>query len=351
MQEINKNAPVLVTGATGYIAGWIIKKLLEKNIPVHATIRNKDQKEKIAHLDKMASNSSSDITYFEADLLKANSFDKAMEGCELVIHTASPFFLSPKDPQKDLLDPAVNGTKNILNSVNNTPSVKRVVLTSSVAAIYGDAKDAQELPEQTLNESHWNTTSSANHQPYSYSKTLAEKAAWDMHKQQDRWSLAVINPSFVMGPATNPHANFQSKLFLQQLGNGTMKSGVPKSQIGIVDVREVSEAHIQAGFDTKAQGRHILTSKTSSFLEMAQILRKGFGDQFPIPKRTVPKWLLWLVGPTVGYSRKMTTNNIGYSFKLDNRKSIEALGVQYRPIEESLTEFFQQLVDEKLIKK
>ena len=111
----------------------------------------------------------------ESDLLKEGSYNDAMVGCQIVIHTASPFLLETKNPQKDLIDPALKGTINVLNSVNETSTVTRVVLTSSVAAIYGDAIDSLGYPNRTLDESIWNTSSSLKNSEYSYSKTLAEK--------------------------------------------------------------------------------------------------------------------------------------------------------------------------------
>ena len=96
----------------------------------------------------------------------------------MVFHTASPFIRVIKDPQKDLVDPAKKGTKNVLGSANKTESVKRVVVTSSCAAIYGDGEDVLKMPNQELTEDLWNTSSSLDHQPYSFSKTVAEKEAW-----------------------------------------------------------------------------------------------------------------------------------------------------------------------------
>ena len=140
MTQIDKSKPVLVTGATGYVAGWVVKKLLDQGIMVHAAVRDPQNTKKLAHLEKLAKESKGSIKYFKSDLLKEGSYAEAMEGCELVFHTASPYTLSVKDPQKELVEPALNGTRNVLNQANKTASVKRVVLTSSCAAIYcGDA--------------------------------------------------------------------------------------------------------------------------------------------------------------------------------------------------------------------
>ena len=120
-----------------------------------------------------------------------------------------------------MIDPAVNGTKNVLTTANQVDSVKRVVVTSSCAAIYTDAIDCQLAPDGILTEEIWNTTASLDYQPYSYSKTLAEKAAWQMVEKQSRWDLVAVNPCFVMGPALNPKvATSESIHILKQLGWG-----------------------------------------------------------------------------------------------------------------------------------
>jgi dihydroflavonol-4-reductase len=234
---IDKTKPVMVSGATGYVAGWLIKKLLEDGITVHATVRNPDKKEKVKHLDDIAAKSSGTIRYFKADLLDQGSFAEAMEGCELVYHTASPFVINVEDPQRDLVDPAVKGTINVLEQANKTTSVKRVVLTSSCAAIYSDSIDTVNAPGGKITEEVWNTAASLDHQPYSFSKTLAEREAWKIADAQNRWDLVVINPSGVFGPGLNTDVNVSESInLIKTLGDGSMKSGVPNMGFGAVDV-------------------------------------------------------------------------------------------------------------------
>ena len=141
MTNIDKTKPVLVTGATGYIAGWLIKQLVEDGLTVHAAVRNPADEKKLAHLNALVKGTNGKIVYFKSDLLTPGSYAEAMKDCELVFHLASPFILDVKNPQRDLIDPALLGTANVLDAVNKTPSVKRVVLTSSCAAIYTDAID------------------------------------------------------------------------------------------------------------------------------------------------------------------------------------------------------------------
>ncbi|MCG6928675.1 MAG: NAD-dependent epimerase/dehydratase family protein, partial [Acidobacteria bacterium] len=246
------NVPVMVTGATGYVAGWIVKGLLDRGLTVHAPVRNPSDPHKVKHLDALAAESPGEIRYFEADLLDEGSYAESMVGCETVFHTASPFTSNVSDPQKELVDPAQLGTRNVLEEADRTPSVKRVVLTSSCAAIYGDNADLKNTPNGVFTEEIWNTTSSLEHQPYSYSKTVAEREAWRIAEAQSRWDLVVVNPSLVIGPGINPHATSESFSLIRQFGDGSMKSGVPFIGIGAVDVRDLARAHLQAAFTPEA---------------------------------------------------------------------------------------------------
>ena len=349
--EIDKSKPVLVTGATGYVAGWLVKKLLEAGITVHAAVRNPDNKAKVKHLDDMAQKASGEIKYFKADLLEDGAYDAAMEGCELVYHTASPFVLGVKDAQRDLVDPALKGTRNVLNSANKVASVKRVVVTSSCASIYGDSVDLQKTKNGVFTEDDWNTTSNLKHQAYSYSKVLAEREAWKMAEAQSRWDLVVINPSFVIGPGTASNATSGSFDIVKQMGDGTLKLGAPEFNIGVVDVRDLADAHFKAGYTPEAKGRHIISAEDSSFLKLAQALQPNFGQDYPLPKKHLPKFLVWLMAPSAGLTRREAKLNVGHPWKADNSKSVRELKMKYRPSSESINEMFQQFVEAGHFKK
>jgi len=352
MTRIDRNAPVMVTGATGYVAGVLVRKLLEAGLTVHAPVRDPDNADKLKYLNDVAANAPGTLRYYKADLLNKGSYAEAMEGCELVFHTASPFFNSVEDPQKELVTPALEGTRNVLETANRIPSVKRVVLTSSCAAIYSECADLDKTPDGVFTEEVWNTTSTLDDNPYSYSKTVAEQAAWEINKAQSRWDLVVVNPSLVIGPGLNPFATSESFNIIRRFGDGTLKSGCPRFGIGAVDVRDLAEAHFQAGFTPEAQGRHIISGHNTDLFDMAQTLLDRYGNRFPIPRRPMPKWLVWLVGPLVDkeMTRKMIARNVDLPWKADNSKSKRALGMTYRPLAESMNDFFQQMVDSGQLK-
>lgn len=352
MNKLNKDAPVLVTGATGFVAAWIVKKLLDEGFTVHAAVRNPDNEEKLAHLNEMAAEAQGSIKYFKADLLDEGSYAEAMQGCEVVFHTASPFTLDVDNPVKELIEPAEKGTANVLTQATKTPSVKKVVVTSSCAAIYTDAIDTQNAPNGEITEEIWNSTASVEYQPYSYSKTLAEKKAWEIADGQKQWQLVTINPSLIMGPALNKgKVSSESYSILKQMGDGTMKAGVPNMGIGLVDVRDVAEAHFQAAFNPKAQGRYITSAHNTSFLKMAQSLNDKFGASYPIPKKALPKWLLWLIGPFINksFSRKMISNNVNIVFKANNSKIRQELGLEFLPMQKTMEDSFTAAIEKGMV--
>lgn len=343
----------MVTGANGYVASWLVKRLLDEGITVHAAVRNPDNGQKIGHLKEAAKGTKGEIKFFKGDLLVEGSYKEAMEGCELVYHTASPFITDVKDPQKELIEPAEQGTANVLNTAKEVSAVKRVVVTSSCAAIYTDAIDSVNAPGGRLTEDVWNTTASLDYQPYSYSKTLAEKKAWKIAESQTQWDLITINPCLVLGPALNPqNTTSESVNILKLLGGGDMKMGAPKMGIGIVDVRDVAEAHFKAGFTTEAKGRYITAGHESDFLEMGTVLLPKYGSQFPLPKKALPKWLLMIVGPMTNklFTRKFIKNNVNIPWKADNSKIKNELGMSFRPMKETMEESFQVLIDEGILK-
>ena len=348
----DSSKPVLVTGATGYLAGWLVKRLLEEGFTVHAAVRDPDNAAKVAHLRALEDSHPGTLVLFRADLLEEGSYDAAMAGCGVVFHTASPFTSKYDDAQTGLVDPALNGTRNVLNSANRTESVHRVVLTSSCAAIYVDNIDVAKAPGGQLTEAVWNTSSRLDHQAYSYSKTVAERAAWEIAEAQSRWRLVAVNPAFILGPGLAPAQTSESFNVMRQLGDGTMRPGAPPLEIGMVDVRDVAEAHMRAAFVPEANGRHIVFSEVHSFKDLADMLRPEFGE-YPLPKREAPKWLIWLIGPLLSknLSRPEIAASMGHRWAADNGKSKRELGMSYRPVDGAVREMFRQMVEAGVVKR
>ena len=350
MKEINQQKPILVTGGTGYIASWIIKYLLEKGFDVRATVRDKSNSDKYKHLSDIAENSTGKLTIFEADLLKMGSFEEAMKDCELVFHTASPFKIAGiKNAQKELIEPALEGTRNVLNSAKENSSVKRIVLTASVVSMHGDAADMKETENGIFTDKDWNTTSSEAHKPYSYSKVLAEKEAWKITETQNQFDLVTVHPGFVLGPSLTKRRDSASIDFMISMLNGKYKTGVPDLTLGIVDIRDLANVHIAAAFNPKAEGRYIATAGSANMLELASYLKKKYSTKYKIPKMQLPKIMLYLFGPMQGFSWKYIKLNMGLPLKFDNSKGINELDISYRPMEETILDHAEQIIRDGLV--
>lgn len=341
---------ITVTGGTGYIASWIVKDLLEGGHEVRITVRDQQKKDKYQHLLDVAKSATGELKVYEADLLLEGSFDEAVEGADYVMHTASPFFLDGAgDPQKNLVDPAVKGTQNVLDSVNKTLSIKRVILTSSVAAIYGDNIDLTNSGASVLDEGMWNTSSSLDHGPYSYSKTQAEKSAWSMCEAQKRWDMVTIHPGFVLGPSLTKRNDSTSIGTMLRLLHGELAIGSPDLKFVFSDVRDVAKGHLLAAFIPEAKGRYIIAEAQGGLIDLGRIIAAKYGKTYKVPKRLLPNWLVWLLAPTIGFTRSYTKKNLGYPLAVNNRKSVNELGMTYHRLRETVEDHVAQLLKDGLV--
>jgi nucleoside-diphosphate-sugar epimerase len=332
--KIPTSSPVMVTGSTGYVGGVLVKQLLEAGLTVHCPVRNPTKESTIQHLKDLGG--SEKLKFFKADLLTKGSYLESMKGCSVVFHLASPFITQVPEGkvQEVLLDPAIKGALNVLESANDSvleSSVKRVVLTSSIAAIATDGTDCEEALKRTgkmCNEETWNETASEDYSPYALSKTLAEKAAWDFIKENDcNYELAVCNPSFVLGPGVKVHETSESYTFVKKMGDGSYKF-TPDISMAVVDVRDVARGHMAAGFLPSVTGqRYILNGANTRILEMGKVISEAYPDH-SLPNSLIPKWLIWCIAPFVGQTRQY---------------------VSYTPLAKTLHDMFQQCVDNGFI--
>eukprot|EP00897_Mesotaenium_endlicherianum_P009845 jgi/Mesen1/888/ME000115S00014 len=212
-----------------------------------------------------------------ADLNKEGSYDEAVKDCEFVCHVASPALLKSKNPQQDIVDPAVKGTQNVFNSILKACTAKKVVVTSSVTALFGE----RFKPNHVYTEEDWNEQRDLRQAPYPLAKTLAERTAWECAAQklsaqksvcmQDaswRFELVTTLPGVCFGPVLCKQHVHTSPQILQELMNGTLPMA-PDLTVGVVDVRDVAKAHVDALESASAAGRYIFVHNNWSFFQVS----------------------------------------------------------------------------------
>lgn len=247
----------LVTGATGYVASEITLQLLRKGWTVRGTVRDVEDGRSI-QLTRLASALPGTLTLHSANMVMDGAFDALAAGCAYIFHVASPFFiLGPSHGHDELIEPALAGTVNVLAAAAKAKAtLKRVILTSSVAAVHGDYGTPPVAEAGLYSEADWNASSSvANGQAYHASKAQAEEEAWRIAKARGL-DLVCVLPNFVLGPPLLRGAAGTSVGFMKGLIEGkTAPSGAPV----ICDVRDVARAHVLAAETPGASGRYIVS--------------------------------------------------------------------------------------------
>ncbi|XP_010557804.1 PREDICTED: cinnamoyl-CoA reductase 1-like [Tarenaya hassleriana] len=309
---------VCVTGASGFIASWVVKLLLSRGYTVRATVRDLGDPTKTDHVLTLEG-AKERVQLFKADLLEEGSFDAAIDGCEGVFHIASPVTMSSKDHQAELIDPAVNGTINVLTSCAKASSVKRVIVTSSTAAVV--VREPGIGPDDTIDETCFSDPTACEKQKlwYSLSKTLAEEAAWRFAKENGI-DMVTINPGLVIGPLLQPRLNFSAGIVLELI-NG--KNPWNSRSYRFVDVRDVAYAHVKALEIPSASGRYIITGQISTIDDIEKVFREFFPELRIADKNEEKE-----VFPA------------SYRVKLDKVKSF---GLEFTPVAVSLRDTFLRL--------
>jgi dihydroflavonol-4-reductase len=320
------NERVLVTGITGYIGQHCAVELLKQGYEVVGSIRSKSKSEstrnaiaKISPADK--------LTFVEADLLSDKGWDEAVKGCTYILHVASPFVIAEPKNENDLITPAVEGTKRVLAAAKRA-KVKRVVLTSSIAAIMSGNGSGKFGPE---NWSNLNENIGA----YLKSKTLAEQAAWKA-VEGGEMELAVINPGGVFGPPISGAVDGQNVKMLTDMIKGKLPM-IPDVAMGMVDVRDVARLHVKAMTAPGAAGKRFIaaTAEPVSMETLAQVLKKeGYSK---VPSIKAPSTFLKFMSLFDREAKGMIPF-LGQKAFFDNRATFEVLDWKPTPIENSLRE-------------
>ena len=329
---------VCVTGAAGFIASHVITDLLEDGHVVHATVRHLGDDAKRAHLDVLKERYSGKLQCFEADLLEAGSLDAALEGCDALIHTATAVILAAPDPQKQIIDVAVKGTQNVLDSVARTPSVKRIVMTSSIAAVM-----SYDQQDKTYTEDDWCTSDDIGLDPYGMGKTQSERLLWQfVDEHADRVQAVAINPSVVIGPPLAKHHIRSSLSFIRDLVGWSYPACAPM-RLHLVDVGDVSKGHVRALTSNEAVGQRIIFSdRQKSILEISKVLSR----QYKTPMRELPRLILYIAAYLdKRFSLRLARASANLHYEFGSNRPMELLGIDLRNTEESILEAAETMVE------
>ena len=343
---------VCVTGAGGYVAGHIVQRLLVAGHTVHGTVRDPQNSKVVGHLTSLPG-AEQRLKLFKADLTQEQAFESAIQGCDVVIHTASPYaFDVPAGKEEELMiAPAIFGTTNVLDSVNRTPSVKRVVVTSSTVAVWGDPRERGK--DHVFSEADWDLIAHPKKYPYFYSKTAAEKKAYEMHEAAaGRWSLCSINPGAIWGPPLGSRKDGESISQITDLMSGALFPWAPPLGTAVVDVRDVAQAHCVAAVNPSASGRYLLCAESTYLMPAAaKILRKVYRNRW-IPPLKPPKAPLLIIGPFMGLPRPVTHATFRKLPKVDSSKAARELGLtQYIPFKTTVLDMADDMLQKDMIPK
>jgi dihydroflavonol-4-reductase len=340
-------APVCVTGASGFIAAHIVRNLLDRGYRVRGTVRNPGRPEGSRSLADLPG-AAERLELVRADLMDPRGWDAAVAGCEHVIHTASPYRIDVEDPQRDLVDPAVMGTRHVLDACL-WAGVKRVVLTSSIAAVTDEP-----VSGRVLTEADWNTTSSVRRNPYYYSKVLAEREAWKMVQDEKApFQLVVINPYLVIGPSLSSGRNYSTDIFIN-LAKGVYPA-IPSLTWGCVDVREVAEAHVRAMEQAAASGRYLCVGENLSTRQMVAFMRE-FGVKGRLPSLGMDNAVGTALLKVFSYFQpsglgSFMRSHLGRVPVCDNSKIRRELGLEFRPLRASVMDTLEDLTSRGLVSR
>ncbi len=331
---------VCVTGASGFVASHIVHTLLERGHRVRGTVRRPESPERYAYLTEMDDDGRLELV--GGDLLEDGSYDEAVKGCDVVMHTASPYTLDVKDPQRDLVDPAVKGTLNVLSACRAADSVKRVIVTSSGAAITDEP-----IEGHRFTEADWNEKSSLTRNAYYYSKVKAEKAAWDfVESGEPGFDLVTMNPFLICGPAFNDVLNTSNSV-ISQLMNGDFPAVVDLSW-AFVDVRDVAEAHVLAMEKPEASGRYLLSVGTLSQTELIERLKALGYEDHRYPKLSLRGPIGTFIAKLASHTEKkgagdFVRTHVGKRLETDASKAKRELGLEFRDLDDTLRDAVEDM--------
>jgi nucleoside-diphosphate-sugar epimerase len=329
---------VLVTGGTGFVAGWCIVDLLRRGYAVRTAIRTLAKEAAVRGAVAAGAGASGRLTVCAADLTDDDGWEAAMAGCDRVLHVASPLGRHATRDPNELIGPARDGTLRVLRAATHA-GVQRVVMTSAAAAAR-PPHDTDLVSDETI----WADPNDPQFDPYRQSKILAERAAWDfMQGSTAPTTLTTILPSAVLGPLLTKQ-NLGSVQIVQRLLDGR-PPGIPRLGFWVVDVRDLVEFHVRAMAAPEAAGQRFIAAGDFMWMEdIATTLRSRLGGRAPkVPTHRLPnaavRFLSLFIPPL-----RMLVPDLGRVNRLTSEKARRVLGFHPRPAATTVVDCAESLL-------
>ena len=333
---------VLVTGGSGFLGGWCLAEVLQRGYHARTTVRSLTREAEVrANVGSVAAVGER-LTVLAADLTDDEGWAEAIDGCDFVLHVASPFPpAQPKDPD-ELIVPARDGTLRVLRA-SLAAGVKRIVLTSSVAAVRRPGPDSV-ANGRDLTEDDWNDPDNPHTTPYTRSKTIAERAAWDFMRAEgaeDR--LVTVQPGAIIGPVLGRDRSYSLQA-VERMLTGKMP-GLPRLGFSFIDVRDVAALEVGAMIAPEAGGQRLIAASTFLwFSDVATILREQLGpDARKVPRRGVPDFVVRVLARFDPELRSIV-GELGHktTYSVDNAR--RRVGWSPRPMQETIVDCARSLL-------
>jgi nucleoside-diphosphate-sugar epimerase len=330
-----------VTGASGFIGSHITQQLLQLGHTVRACVLDLDDPQEVQHLRALSTDLPGTLELATGNLLVPGSYAEAFDGADAVIHSAAIVQSHGKNPQKEIIEPSLIGTQTVLDCAKDA-GIQRFVQTSSLAAAI-----VHTVTDRPYTEADWNHLSTIQNDPYGMAKRQAEELANTYGLEHGLNPVAIL-PGLVLGPVFSAAQCEGSVKTVKDIFLGDIP-GCPALHFGVVDVREVAQAHVRAALDPSLTGRFLLCAASRWMLEMGQELKAIWPDRNVVVRKMSSAMMRIVALLDARMSSAVITGLIDRAFWYDNTRSQAELGIEYRPVADTLRDCVQSMLDRGFI--